>query len=92
MTLNLNPETEAHIAELVEAGDYPNADAAIEDAIRALDLERRSIHLMELIQVGIDQADRGELIPYSDELRQEIRESAKRRFAAGQRAAPHVRP
>lgn len=92
MALELSPELESRIAEKVESSGYPDADAVIERALDLLNEVERLDHLSRLIAVGADQAARGEVIPYDDALRAEMRESARRRFAAGEVAGPDVRP
>lgn len=39
--INLTPEQDAFVAEIVEAGEYQNASEAIRDALRALQQRRR---------------------------------------------------
>ena len=92
MAIELSPRIQALIAETVEQQHYPDANALIDDALAALISQRQIAHLSALLQVGIDQADRGELIPLTTELREKMRQDARRRFAAGERAGPDVRP
>lgn len=92
MAIELSPKIQAQINDYVEHGDYPDANALIDDALAALARQRQVEHLSALLQVGIDQADRGELIPLTRELREKMRQDARLRFEAGERAGPDVRP
>lgn len=57
---NLSPDNAQYIDEAVSRGAYPTERQALDEAV---DLLRRRDQLRADVQVGIDQADRGELIP-----------------------------
>jgi antitoxin ParD1/3/4 len=92
MALHLNPKTEALINDKMATSDYTDADAMIEKALAVLEEYERLLHLRELLAVGAEQADRGEVIPYDDEFRTKARENALRRLAAGESPSPDVCP
>lgn len=92
MALQLSPKNQARITELLEHGDYPNADAVVEQALELLSERERLVRLRELIALGVEQANRGELIEYNQEFREDAKREASRRFAAGETAGPDVRP
>lgn len=92
MALQISPENQARITDLLEHGDDPDADAVVERALDLLNEVERLNHLKSLLAVSAEQAARSEVIPYDDELREEIKRSARRRFAAGEVAGPDVRP
>jgi antitoxin ParD1/3/4 len=67
MDVSLTPELERRIAEKVESGLYTTASEVVREALRLLFQtdERRERLLAELnaeIQIGLDQADRGEVV------------------------------
>jgi antitoxin ParD1/3/4 len=68
MSVSLTPELEQIINTKVESGRYLSASHVVREALRLLE-ERDRTHgtrleeLRKEIQVGIDQADRGELGP-----------------------------
>ena len=65
MTISLPPEWQKFIEEKVSAGQYSDANAVVVEALRAVrDREARLESLRREIQVGVDQADRGELSPW----------------------------
>jgi len=92
MALHISPDIQARIIEKIETGEYPDADAVLDRALDVLGDVERLNHLRSLLAVGAEQVARGEVIPYTDELREEIKRSARRRFAEGERAGPDVRP
>jgi len=68
MNVSLTPELEQYVSKKVESGLYQTASEVIREALRLLK-EREELHQKKLeelrreIQIGIDQADRGELSP-----------------------------
>ena len=92
MALQLSPEIQARIAEKVESGDYPDADAVVDRALDVLNQVECLNHLKKLLTVGAEQATRGELIPYDDAFRAEARRIARERLAAGEQPSPDVCP
>ena len=66
MNVSLTPELEQLIHKKVESGLYLSASEVVREALRLLE-ERDRVNAMKLeelrreIQLGIDQADRGEL-------------------------------
>jgi Arc/MetJ-type ribon-helix-helix transcriptional regulator len=80
MDVVLAPEVARKVEEAVSCGRFPSADALVAEAIRLLlapDQVGRG-DLDALIQVGIDEADRGEFVS-GDEVRTEIAELLRRR-------------
>jgi putative addiction module CopG family antidote len=93
LSTNLPADIEATISNLVKSGRYSDPIDALREAVRLLEEreQQRDAHIAKL-QVGIDQADRGELIDWTPELRGEIRRSARRRARAGDKPNPDVCP
>jgi antitoxin ParD1/3/4 len=67
MNVSLTPELEQLIHKKVESGLYLSASEVVREALRLLE-ERDRVNAMKLeelrkeIQVGLDQADRGQLL------------------------------
>jgi antitoxin ParD1/3/4 len=68
MNVSLTPELERLVDEKVQSGRYPSASEVLREALQLLE-ERDKLREMTLeqlrkeIQIGVEQADRGELIP-----------------------------
>jgi antitoxin ParD1/3/4 len=67
MRISLTPELERRIAEKVQSGLYTSASEVVRDGLRLLFetdalQERQLARLRADIQVGLDQADNGELL------------------------------
>ncbi len=92
MALQLSHKNQARITAMVEHGDYPDADAVVEQALALLSERERLVHLRELVALCVEQANRGEVIEYNQEFREEAMRSALRRFAEGDVPSPDVCP
>lgn len=92
MALQLSDKIQAQITEMVADGDYPDADAMLEQALDLLTERQRLAHLRGLITVGAEQAERGDVVEYDEQFREDAKRDALRRFAASETAGPDVRP
>jgi antitoxin ParD1/3/4 len=87
MDIFLTSELEQFIAHKVESGVYHSASEVVRDGLRLLK-ERDELHQSRLeelrreIQIGIDQADQGRVIPLTDELVEDIKARGRVRLAA----------
>ena len=82
MNVSLTPELEAMVAEKVKSGLYNSASEVVREGLRLVreQDQLREIRLNELraeIQIGIDQADRGESKPLDIEA---LKAEARRRL------------
>jgi len=73
MSLNIPPEFERAVRGRVESGKYESTDDVLKACLEALelleaDLEENHEWLKREIQLGIDEADRGEMIPGDEAL------------------------
>ncbi|MGH2534564.1 MAG: type II toxin-antitoxin system ParD family antitoxin [Thermomicrobiales bacterium] len=92
MTVTLAPHLEALVWQKVEAGPYRTADEVIQEALEALEEREQLQQLRAKLQVGIDQLDRGEGVPFTSEWRAERLRVAARRARAGETPSPDVCP
>jgi antitoxin ParD1/3/4 len=84
MNVSLTPELEAMIRQQVDSGRYNNASEVVREALRLLDEHQRRQHLRSLLAVGLEQAQRGELVEFTPELVKDIARRAKERFLRGE--------
>ena len=92
MSVQIAPQIEAMIQERVAAGMYPDADAVLREAMRLLDDHERLQRLRAKIQIGVDQADRGELVDFTPELIEQLGREAEEMFKRGETPKPDVCP
>ncbi len=63
MDITLNSQTEAFVRRKLDSGRYHSFSELMNEALRLMsEREKRSAELKADIQIGIEQAERGELI------------------------------
>ena len=81
MSIQLSPEAEALVRELVERGAYDDPEAVVDEALRVLMERDKFERLKELIAVGDEQAARDQVVPWTpdflDRLKREAAEDAR---------------
>ena len=65
MVIQLSPESEAAIRELVARGEYGDEEAVVAEAIRMLVERHKLDRLRALIAVGDERAARGEVVEWT---------------------------
>ncbi len=87
MNVSLTPELEQYVSGKVQSGLYHSASEVIREGLRLLK-QKDEVHrgrLEELrreIQVGIDQANRGEVSAFNKETLKQIKVQGRKRLAA----------
>ena len=89
MSVVLNPRVEARIRQRIVEGPYRDVESVLDEALALLeDRDRRLQHLRELLAEG----EKGEPIPYTPELLEEIDREVDERIRRGDRPNPDVCP
>ncbi len=87
------PQLEADLQTLMETGEYDDATDILAQGVRLLASRReKTEHLRALLQVSVDQYERGEYREFTPELRQQLWESALQRYERGEVPNPDVCP
>ena len=77
MAIKLPPDIEATIQEQVERGRYTGVEEVVREALRLLtEYESRLDEIRAKVQIGVDEADRGEIDDWTPELRDRLRQEA----------------
>lgn len=93
MHVNLSPEMESFIKGQVASGFYGNATEVIRDAIRRMQAEEARVQAWRAaVQKGDDELNRGEGIPYTPQVLDEITDAALKSMHSGQAMDPDVLP
>jgi Arc/MetJ-type ribon-helix-helix transcriptional regulator len=92
VTLQVVPEIESVINELVERGDFPDATAVLGEALRLLQERIQLAELNESIDAGLYQLDRGEGVTLSESVSRDRLRIAAHRFRNGEQPKPSVCP
>ena len=91
MPVQLSPQIEAKIEQLVASGQYADAGEVIDEAVRLL-AERdhtRMLQLQAMVRAGFESGEAVELTP---ELMDEIERQAEEAFQRGDMPNPHALP
>jgi antitoxin ParD1/3/4 len=91
MNVSLTPELEQYVSGKVQSGLYHSASEVIREGLRLLkekdDVRQRKLEeLRREIQIGIDQADRGQVSAFTKETLREIKAEGRKRLAADRRS------
>ena len=92
MSIQLSPEAEALIRELVENGDYDDPEAVVDEALRVL-MERDKLErLKALIAIGDEQAARGQVVPWTPDYFDRLKGEAAELARSGKPIKDEVKP
>ena len=93
MTIQLPPDVEASIRQRVRRGRFADATEVVREAMRLLDERERQLDVLRVkIQIGFDEADRGETDEWTPELRERLRREARAMHRRGEQPDPDVCP
>jgi antitoxin ParD1/3/4 len=92
MSVSLARDLEAMIRERVASGRYADANEVVREALRLLQERDQLERLRSLLAVGLEQAERGELIEVTPEYWEEMDRRVEERFLRGDVPNPDVCP
>lgn len=92
MAIQLSPEAEATIRDLIERGDYGDPEAVVEEALRVLAERDQHAKLKAAIAVGMEQFERGETIPWTPDYFDQLKRRAEEHVRLGKPFKPEVIP
>lgn len=92
MVVQLSPEAEALLDELVQRGGYGDAEAVVEEALRVLAERDQYARLKAAIAVGMEQYERGETIPWTPDYFDRTRQEAVELARSGKPIKDEVKP
>ena len=76
VTIEVSEEIAAQVRDLVESGQYPDADAAVREAIQALRRHRQILKLRKMVAEADAEIGRGEYVEWNEETKRAIWEEA----------------
>ena len=92
MSVTLPPEIEAQVRSLVETGEFPDAESAVREAFRLLDLKHRQNRLRSKIAEAEAEFDLGDYVEWTDETKAALWEEAIRATDQDEPYDPDVIP
>jgi antitoxin ParD1/3/4 len=90
--MSLTPQLEAMIRQRVESGRYNDASEVVQEALRLLEEREKRDHLRALLEVGLEQSRRGDVVEFTPALMENIKRRAHERFLRGEEPDPDVCP
>jgi antitoxin ParD1/3/4 len=92
MNIVLTPQQEELVRSKIESGRYNDASEVVDEALQLLEERERKEAFRAAVMVGYEQAERGELIPWTPELREEILRSVEKKAREGRKPKADVLP
>lgn len=92
MAVSLTPQLEAMIRQRVESGRYSDASEVVQEALRLLEEQEKLDHLRSLLEIGLEQSRRGEVVEFTPALMETLKQRAHERFLRGEEPDPDVCP
>jgi putative addiction module CopG family antidote len=92
MSIQLSPEAEATIRELVERGGYEDEETVVAEALRVLVERDKLERLRALIAVGDEQAARGQLVPWTPDFMDRLKRQSVENVRSGKPFKDEVIP
>ena len=92
MTVILPPQLEAMIEEKVTSGRYADASEVVEEALRLLDERDRFEQLRAELEIGLEQIERGEIVPYTPDFMERLKREAAEHVRLGKPIKDAVKP
>lgn len=92
MIVELTPQLEAVIREKVDSGRYNDASEVVREALQLMDARDRREHLRAAISLGLEQMERGDVIPWTDDFMERVIAEADEEDRQGLPLCPDVLP
>lgn len=92
MNVSLTPQLEEMVRSKVATGRYNNASEVVREALRLLDEHDRLKELRAALAIAEGQVARGEVVEYTPDFMENVRERARQQAAQGRPVKPDVLP
>jgi putative addiction module CopG family antidote len=92
LNIALSPQSEELIRRQVEAGWYDDASDVVEEALSLLIDPQRFKAFKAAVDEGFEELERGEDVPFTPELFDDIRRTAREMAREGRTPDPNVCP
>ena len=92
MNVTLSSRRETWIRKKIESGQFSDVSDVVEEAFRLMEAQERFARLKTLIVEGDESYQRGEAVPLTPELLEEIKTDARRMALNGEKPDPEVWP
>ena len=77
MSIQLSPEAEALVRQLIERGDYDDPEMVVNEALRALVERDQYASLRDEIAIGVEQHARGQVVAWTPDFLDRLKREAE---------------
>ena len=92
MSIQLSPEAEALVRQLIARGDYDDPEMVVDEALRALVERDQLARLKAAIAIGVEQYDRGQFVPWTPDFLDRLKREAAEHVRNGMPIKDEVKP
>lgn len=92
MIIHLGPEQERVVREGIAGGRYEDEEQVLTEALTLLEARDRLEQLRASLRIGWEQIERGETVPYSTELMEQLKREAHEDVLAATAIPDDVKP
>jgi antitoxin ParD1/3/4 len=92
MVIQLSPEAEARIQELIDRGGYDGPEAVVDEALRVLAERDQYAKLKAAIAVGVEQLERGQVVPWTPDFLDQLKRKSEEHVRLGRPYKDEVIP
>ncbi len=92
MVIQLSPEAEARILELIDRGGYDGPEAVVDEALRVLEERDQYAKLKAAIAVGVEQLERGQVVPWTPDFLNRLKQKSEEHLRLGRPYKDEVIP
>ena len=76
MSIQLSPEAELLVRQLIARGDYDNPEMVVDEALRALVERDQLATLRDEIAIGVEQYAHGQVVPWTPDFLDRLKRKA----------------
>lgn len=91
MSIQLSPEAEALVLQLIARGDYDNPDTVVDEALRVLVERDQHARLKAEIAIGIEHIERGEVVEWTPDFLDRLKREADELVRSGKLSADELK-
>lgn len=92
MVIQLSPEAEAVVRQLIAQGDYDDPETVVAAALRALVERDEHAKLKAEIAIGLEQIERGQTVEWTPDFLDRLKREADELVRSGKLSVDEFRP
>ncbi len=92
MSIQLSPEAEALVRQLIARGDYDDPESVVDEALRVLIERDQHAKLKAEIAIGIEQIERGQVVEWTPDFLDRMKREADELVRSGKLNPDEFKP